>query len=251
MARVLTRLLFTGVASSLRASSCRLHSSNQCSTMAAPPPIVINCKKEHKNTVIFMHGLGDQGDGWGEMFASEMNRDHTKFICPNSASRAVTLNMGMVMPAWFDLYGLSPNDREDVEGIATASRYVHGLIDAEVAAGIPTERIIIGGFSMGGALALYAGITYPKKLGGIVGLSSFLLQRDKIPGSHTANLQTPVFLGHGSNDFLVPLTFGQLTEQRLKQFNPNVSFHVYPGMAHSSCPQELKDMQTFLNQNFK
>ncbi|VDO64272.1 unnamed protein product [Haemonchus placei] len=198
--------------------------------------------------MIFLHGLGDSGDGWSDVFAHEIRNDNVKYICPSSASRPVTLNMGMVMPAWFDLYGLDATAREDSEGIAQATRLVHGMIDAEVAAGIPSHKIILGGFSMGGALALYAGLTYPHKLAGIVGLSSFLIQRDKLPGNHTTNKETPIFLGHGANDFLVPLTFGQLTEKLLKAFNPNVQLHVYNGMAHSSCPEELRDLKKFINE---
>lgn len=107
------------------------------------------------------------------------------------------------MPAWYDLFGLSENSREDDAGIEVAKNYVHRLIDEEISNGVPPSRILVGGFSMGAALALYAGLTYKQKIGGIVSLSGFLLQRTKLPGSHTANLTTPVFLGHGTYDFLV------------------------------------------------
>ncbi|KJH52383.1 putative acyl-protein thioesterase 1 [Dictyocaulus viviparus] len=213
-----------------------------------PPPVIINPRKNHISTVIFLHGLGDSGDGWSDVFAHEIRHDNTKYICPSSASRPVTLNMGMRMPAWFDLFGLDANAREDSEGIAQATRLVHGMIDSEVSSGIPSEKIILGGFSMGGALALYAGLTYPYKLGGIIGLSSFLIQRDKLPGNHTANRSTPILLGHGSNDILVPLTFGQLTESLIKAFNPNVRLLVYNGMGHSSCAEELRDVKRFIDE---
>lgn len=94
----------------------------------------------------------------------------------------MTLNFGMAMPAWYDIIGLSPDSPEDVAGIQKATDYVHELIEAEIKDGIPPERIALGGFSMGGALAIYAGLTYNKPLAGILGLSSFLLQRDKLPG---------------------------------------------------------------------
>jgi predicted esterase len=108
----------------------------------------------------------------------------------------------------------------------------------------------VGGFSMGSALAIYAGLTYEHTLGGIVSLSGFLLQRGKIPGEHKANLNTPIFLGHGQNDFLVPYTFGQMTEQALKKFNSNVTFHTYP-IDHSSSPNELRDAVDFIKANIK
>ncbi|EYC12872.1 hypothetical protein Y032_0045g1132 [Ancylostoma ceylanicum] len=212
----LSRLLLSGLSASfaIQPQACAkptLFTSllaktlHQSAMSQAPPPVVINAKKNHTSTVIFLHGLGDQGDGWSDVFAHEVRHDNTKYICPSrnhsSASRPVTLNMGMRMPAWFDLYGLDASSREDDEGIAQATRLVHGMIDAEIATGIPSEKIILGGFSMGGALALYAGLTYPHKLGGIVGLSSFLIQRDKLPGvGKRFNWQEPV----GSN-FLASL----------------------------------------------
>lgn len=164
----------------------------------------------------------------------------------------MTLNFGVRMPAWYDLYGLTINAQEDERGIEAAKQYVHGLIDAEVARGIPSERIVLGGFSMGGALALYAGLTYHRPLGCIVSFSGFLLQRNKLPGvstlfcrnfysfsifkTHTANLNVPIFLGHGRNDFLVPIEFGRLTEQALKAFNPKTEFHEY-SVEHSTTKQ--------------
>ncbi|KAK6027169.1 acyl-protein thioesterase 1 domain protein [Ostertagia ostertagi] len=82
--------------------------------------------------VIFLHGLGDSSDGWADVFAHEIRNDDTKYICPSSASRTVTLNMGMRTPAWFDLFGLDASAREDSDGIAQATRIVHGMIDAEL-----------------------------------------------------------------------------------------------------------------------
>ncbi|KAK6009916.1 acyl-protein thioesterase 1 domain protein [Ostertagia ostertagi] len=98
-----------------------------------------------------------------------------------NASRKVTLNIGMRTPAWSDLFGLDASACEDSDGMVQATRIVHGMIDAEMATGIPSEKTMLGGFSMGGAVVLYAGLTYPHKLAEIVGLSSFLVQRDKLP----------------------------------------------------------------------
>lgn len=212
-------------------------------------PAVVPPRGEHKGTLIFLHGLGDQGHGWADSFRSEARHDNIKTICPHSADRRVTLNMGMRMPAWYDLYGLDQNAREDDEGIQAATQYVHQLIDAEVASGIPASRIVVGGFSMGGALAIYAGLTYPQKLGGIIGLSSFLLQRTKLPGNYTANNTTNIFLGHGDMDVLVPVQIGRATEALIKNFNPNIVFHLYRQLQHSSCAEEMRDVKKFLSDN--
>ncbi|VDM50723.1 unnamed protein product [Toxocara canis] len=116
----------------------------------------------------------------------------------------------------------------------------------EIRSGIPSERIVIGGFSMGGALALYAGFTYDKPLAGIIGLSSFLVQKSKVPGKHTANRDVHIFMGHGGADFVVPLTFGEMSAEFIRKFDPNIKLHVYPEMSHGSCDQELADLKAFL-----
>jgi len=152
------------------------------------------------------------------------------------------------MPAWFDLYGLSPESPEDLEGIKLATQYAHTLVQREIDAGIDPKKIVIGGFSMGGALALHAALTLPVQLGAVVGLSSFLLQRDAVAGQCTANKTLPVFLGHGRNDVLVPFAFGQMTEQKIKTFDPHVVFKAY-NVDHSTTDEELRDVAEFLKNN--
>ncbi|CAD6184626.1 unnamed protein product [Caenorhabditis auriculariae] len=252
-------LLIASSFCSLRSAFLPLEMGSAISSLSSRPysshvemnngdPEVVPAKGSHKSTVIFLHGLGDQGHGWAEMFRNECRISSVKYICPHSSSRSVTLNMGMSMPAWYDIVGLDANSEEDSEGIQRATRYVHQLIDSEVAAGIPPEKICVGGFSMGGALAIFAGLTYPRKLGAIVGLSSFFLQRKVMPGNHAANLKTPIFLGHGTMDVLVPFAIGQMSEQFIKNFNPNVELHSYQ-MAHSSCNEEIRDLKEFLKKH--
>uniref|UniRef100_A0A0N4ZYH3 palmitoyl-protein hydrolase n=1 Tax=Parastrongyloides trichosuri TaxID=131310 RepID=A0A0N4ZYH3_PARTI len=228
-------------------TNSRSLSDKNSNMVAGSNPVIISPEDTHTSTLIFFHGLGDQGYGWADSLKSPIKPQGTKVICPNAAERPVTLNMGMVMPAWFDLKGLSPTDPEDIEGINTATKYVHNLIEAEIAKGIPSEKIVVGGFSMGGALAIYAGLTFTKPLGGIIGLSTFLCQRDKIESNISANKKVPMLLGHGTNDFLLPFAVGKMTAEKLKSFNPNVEFKSYSGMQHSSCQQEMIDVQNFLN----
>jgi len=198
--------------------------------------------------MIFFHGLGDQGDGWAQILNADINLDYVKFIVPNAADRRVTLNFGAVMPSWYDLYGLTDTTREDDQGIELAKNYVHSLVDAEIAAGIPSQRIILGGFSMGAALAIYAALTYKQPLGCVVSMSGFLLQRTKIPGDHSANLQIPIFLGHGTQDPLVLFAFGEATKAALSVFNENVQLKGYP-VAHSSSHQEHMDITNVIKTN--
>nr|CAD2168513.1 unnamed protein product [Meloidogyne enterolobii] len=213
------------------------------------PPIILRSVEKHTSTLIFFHGLGDQGDGWASVFKEEMRVPYIKYIFPNAQSRPVTLNFGMRMPAWYDILGLTANSAEDEQGIEIAKDYVHGLINKEIEDGISPKRISIGGFSMGAALALYlkfiAGLTFDKPLGCIISLSGYLIQRSKLPGDHKANLKTPVFLGHGQDDFLVPYSFGQLTYQEIHKFNPNVTLIPYQ-CQHGTTPQELADTLTFI-----
>lgn len=218
------------------------------SNIAGTPPVMVKASGKQTASVIFFHGLGDQGHGWAQMFESEMKLPYVKGVFPNAADRPVSLNYGMVMPAWYDIFGLSIDSKEDVEGIQRATKYVHDLINAEIKAGISSERIVIGGFSMGGALAIYAGLTFDKPLGGIIGLSSFLLQRQTLPGNHTANLKTPIFLGHGTEDPLVPFQFGKMTSEEIAKFNNHVELKSYR-MGHTSSPAEISDVRGFLVKN--
>ncbi|KAI1724717.1 phospholipase/Carboxylesterase domain-containing protein [Ditylenchus destructor] len=208
-------------------------------------PIILPASGNQTATVIFFHGLGDQGDGWAQILNTELNLDYIKFIVPHAANRRVTLNFGAMMPAWYDIFGLTATSCEDDAGIELAKKYVHSLIDAEVAAGTPSKRIILGGFSMGGALALYAGLTYKEPLGCLISMSGFLLQRTRLPGEHKANINTPIFLGHGSEDPLVQFPFAEATFKALKIFNPNVQLKSYP-IGHSSHPQEHADITNFI-----
>ncbi|CAK6438825.1 unnamed protein product [Pipistrellus nathusii] len=200
--------------------------------------------------VIFLHGLGDTGHGWEEAFA-RIRRSHIKYICPHAPVMPVTLNMNMAMTSWFDIIGLSPDSQEDEPGIKHAAEYVKTLIDQEVKNGIPSDRIVLGGFSQGGALSLYTALTTQQKLAGVTALSCWLPLRSSFPQGPISgvNRDIPILQCHGDADPLVPLMFGSLTAEKLKKLvNPaNVTFKVYEGMMHSSCPQEMLDIRQFID----
>ncbi|XP_037685010.1 acyl-protein thioesterase 1-like isoform X1 [Choloepus didactylus] len=184
--------------------------------MSALLPTIMPATRKATAAVIFLHGLGDTGHGWAEAFAG-IRSSHIKYICPHVPVMPVTLNMNMTMPSWFDIIGLSPGSQEDEPGIKQAAENVKSLIDQEVKNGIPSNRIILGGFSQG-----------------------------PITG---ANKDISILQCHGDCDPLVPLMFGSLTTEKLKTLvNPaNVAFKIYGGLMHSLCHQEMKAIKQFID----
>ncbi|MEE6463980.1 hypothetical protein FKM82_006123 [Ascaphus truei] len=178
---------------------------------------------------------------------------HVKYICPHAPIMPVSLNMNMSMPSWFDIIGLSPDAQEDDVGIKQAAQNIQALIDQEVKNGIPSSRIILGGFSQGGALSLYTALTSQQKLAGVVALSCWLPLRSSFPqaATNSANKEISVLQCHGESDPLVPLMFGSLTSEKLKTIvNPvNINFKKYSGLTHSSCDQEMTDIKQFIEKH--
>lgn len=198
--------------------------------------------------VIFLHGLGDTGHGWAQALAA-IRAPHVKYICPHAPVMPVSLNMNMAMPSWFDIISLHPDAEEDESGIKRAAESIKELIDEEVKNGIPSHRIVLGGFSQGGALSLYSALTARQKLAGVVALSCWLPLRNSLSQSGILrNKELSVLQCHGDADPLVPPILGSLTAERLKtMLNPsNVAFITYPGMPHSACAEEMMDIQRFI-----
>jgi lysophospholipase-2 len=208
--------------------------------------VVVNSTGKHTASVIFLHGLGDTGHGWSQMFQS-IRQPHIRYVCPTANTIPVSLNMGMRMPSWFDIRGLSPDSAEDEPGIKAAAQQLQALISEEEKLGVPRNRIIVGGFSQGGAVALYSALTGGlAPLAGVIVMSSWLPLTKSFPASLKSNQDTPVLQCHGDSDSLVSLGFGQMTSQILKSFNKNAQFKVYPGMDHGSCDQEIQDVSQFI-----
>ena len=175
----------------------------------------------------------------------------TKFVFPNAPSIPITVNMGMRMPGWYNITELGDlADRNvDERGILQSKKVFHTLIDDEIKAGISPERIVLGGFSQGGAMSLVAGVTNPTKLGGIFGLSCYLLLQEKLQElvpAGSPNLTTPIFMGHGDADPLVRYEWGHKTSEKLKEWGWTVDFKTYKGLAHSASLQELNDLEQYL-----
>ncbi|XP_048696631.1 acyl-protein thioesterase 1 isoform X2 [Caretta caretta] len=204
--------------------------------MSAPLPAIVPAARKATAAVIFLHGLGDTGHGWAEAFAG-IRSPHVKYICPHA----------------FDIIGLSPDAQEDEAGIKQAAEHVKVLIDQEVKNGIPSNRIILGGFSQGGALSLYTALTTHQKLAGVIALSCWLPLRTSFSQGAISgiNKDIPILQCHGDCDPLVPLMFGSLTFEKLKSLiNPvDITFKTYSGMMHSSCIEEMMDVKKFVDKH--
>ncbi|XP_078677232.1 acyl-protein thioesterase 1-like isoform X1 [Branchiostoma floridae x Branchiostoma belcheri] len=211
-------------------------------------PVTVSATGKHTATVIFLHGLGDTGHGWSYAL-SEIKQPHIKYICPTAPKMPVTLNEGYEMTSWFDLFTLNVASREDEDeaGIKKAAALVQGMVEEEVKGGIPADRIVLGGFSQGGALALYAAFTLDKQLAGMVALSSWLPLHESFPAAMMVNNQAPILQCHGDADPVVPYKFGQMTRSVLAKYCNNYTFKTYPGMMHSSSATEMQDVKEFLD----
>lgn len=210
--------------------------------------VYYNPKITHKASVIWLHGLGADGHDFVPIVPQLQLPEAlgVRFIFPHAPVRPVTINAGMTMRAWFDIFGLTPGSKQDEAGIRNAEQMVAQLIQQENELGIPSEKIVLAGFSQGGALALQSGLRYPKRLAGIMGLSTVLALAEKLPQELSpANKDIPIFLAHGTQDMVVPLTLGEMMRQYLMSMGYAVSWKTYP-MAHSVCQEEIKDISHWL-----
>lgn len=201
-----------------------------------------------KASIIWLHGLGADGNDFVPI-ASELRLPDSlalRFVFPHAPQRPVTLNGGMRMRAWYDILGLDRNAREDAQGIRESQAQIEVLIRRENARGIPSERIVLAGFSQGGAITLQAGLRYPDKLAGLMVLSSYLTQRDSLATEASpANRSIPIFMAHGEFDYMLPLQLGSSSRDLLQQHGYAVDWHAYP-MEHQVCLEEIRDISAWL-----
>jgi phospholipase/carboxylesterase len=196
-------------------------------------------------SVIWLHGLGSDGHDF-EPIVQKLNIPNVRFILPHAPEMAVTRNSGYIMPAWYDLYGVTGNSKEDEDGIKVSQAYVNTLILKELDRGIAAERIVIAGFSQGGAIALHTALRYPKKLAGVLALSTYLPVKTKLATeANAANKNVPIFMAHGVFDEVITLDMCKISLQTLQNNHYSVNWHEY-NMAHSVCMEEISDIHGFL-----
>ncbi|MDT8451375.1 MAG: carboxylesterase [Gammaproteobacteria bacterium] len=200
--------------------------------------------------VIWLHGLGANGND----FAAIVPQLHLpselaiRFIFPHAPVRPITINQGYPMPGWYDVTSLKIADDEDEVGIKASSSAIRALCQQQEAAGIASRRIIVAGFSQGGAVALHCGLGYPAPLGGIMALSSYLPQC--APLGAKANQGTGIFMAHGRQDDVVAFNYGLKSREILKKSGYEVIWHEY-AMAHSVSAEEIQDIRHWLIEKFE
>ena len=213
------------------------------------PCVNVEPTSEHKATVIWLHGLGADGHDF-EPIVPELKLPTdlgVKFIFPHAPVMPVTINGGYQMRAWYDIRDADLANREDKEGVRKSAALVEQLIDAEQAAGIPSDKIVLAGFSQGGAIALHLSTRIQHKLAGIVALSTYLTMPENLADEKSpANIDTPIFMAHGSQDPVVPMQRGQYSAKVLEENGFSVSWQDYP-RAHAVCLEEIQALGQYLN----
>lgn len=198
-------------------------------------------------SMILMHGLGADGYDFAPI-VEKLNLPNVRFILPHAPAIAVTVNSGYIMPAWYDFYSLTGGSHEDEAGIQQSQHYIHSLIEKELSRGIAASRIVLAGFSQGGAIALYTALRFPQKLAGVLALSTYLPLKAKLASeAHIANAKTPIFMAHGTDDDVVSLDLCKVSLNVLQANHFDVRWHQYH-MAHNVSLEEIEDIRTFLSQ---
>jgi phospholipase/carboxylesterase len=219
--------------------------------MADEPLVIKTGVHAPDAAVIWLHGLGADGHDF-EPIIPELRLDpgiNIRFVFPHAPMMPVTINQGFVMRAWFDIRTADIGADIDEKGIRASTRLVNDLIATEIDNGIAPERIVLAGFSQGGAIVLQAGLRYPKRLGGIMALSSFLPLADSLESEKSdANAAIPILLAHGSEDPVVPVDLAYRTQKVLEREGYEVEWHEYKGMAHSVSEQEIFHLAEWLEQ---
>ena len=212
-------------------------------------PVVVEPPTPATAAVVWLHGLGADGHDF-EPVAAELGRgglDGIRYVFPHAPVRPVTINGGMEMRAWYDIAGSDFDRRADEEGVRESAGIARALVDEQIARGIAAERIVLAGFSQGGAIALYAGLRFPFRLAGILALSTYLpAPRSLEAQAHPANRDVPIFLAHGSQDPMIALSLAERSRAALAALGYVVEVHTYP-MPHSVCAEEIRDIASWLS----
>jgi phospholipase/carboxylesterase len=208
----------------------------------------VNTADNPEYSVIWLHGLGADGHDFESVvpYLGLPSELAIRFIFPHALMRPITINGGAVMRAWYDIKEISTTKGQDEAGVLHSAIKIRALIDREIKRGIPASRIVLAGFSQGGAMALHVGLRYPETLAGIMVLSAYLMFPDRLQGEYLqANATTPVFVAHGTQDPVIPIALGEAVASVLGDGQWPVEWHSYP-IPHSVSQQEITDIGRWL-----
>ena len=207
--------------------------------------VEINTGANPQASVIWLHGLGADGHDF-EPIVPELELDRpVRFVFPHAPVRPVTINQGMRMRAWYDILQFGPGP-EDEAGVRASQKLVEEMIAAEKSRG--TGKIVLAGFSQGGAIVLQTALRHSERLAGVLALSTYLpLHRTLEAERSPENREVPIFMAHGQYDEIIPLARAEQSRQFLERLDYKVQWHAYP-MPHSVCPEEIADISAFLRE---
>jgi len=212
--------------------------------------IIIETRKQPDAAIIWLHGLGADGNDFVPIIDQlQLPSDYAiRFIFPNAPLRPITINQGYQMPGWYDISSLSIVDQEDETGIKESSETLKQLCESQEAEGIEPGRIIVAGFSQGGAIALHCGCRYPRQLAGIMALSTYMPLPDQLTDeiSDVAS-ETTIFMAHGRQDDVVAYDYGRKSMELLEANNIDVLWYEYD-MGHAVCVEEIQHIRQWLTE---
>jgi phospholipase/carboxylesterase len=218
------------------------------------PHITLLSGRDPQYSIIWLHGLGANGEDFVPI-VEEIHLPHAvRYIFPHAPKRPVTINGGFIMPAWYDIRNSDPSTwlgtetgaEQDAAGIRASAQEVDKLIEQEIQRGIATSHIFLAGFSQGGAIALHAGLRWRGKLGGILGLSTYLPLAENLSNEASSEaLNTPIFMAHGLSDPVVPYALGKASAEELLRHGYQLEWHDY-AMQHTVCMEEISAIEQWL-----
>ncbi|HXH81774.1 MAG TPA: dienelactone hydrolase family protein [Candidatus Tectomicrobia bacterium] len=200
--------------------------------------------------ILWMHGLGADGHDFVDLVPvlGLPEAPGVRFVFPHAPMRPVTINHGMVMRAWYDVRGDAGERREDEAGVRASQQRLEALIAREKQRGVPASRLVLAGFSQGGAMALHTGLRHPERLAGILALSCFLPLSDTVAAeAAAANRDTPIFMAHGTQDSVIPAARARRSRDALTALGYRVDYREYP-MPHAVCDAEIRDVAAWLRE---
>ena len=203
-------------------------------------------------TVLWLHGLGADGHDFAPI-VPELLRPHwpaIRFVFPHAPVKPITINNGVPMRAWYDIVSMDFRSRADAAGVADSVQALEALVEAETARGIPAERILLAGFSQGGAIILSAALRWTRPIAGLIALSTYLPDPEAAAAARAPDgIRPPVFMAHGAQDPVIPQAIAAHTAQTLKTLGFPLEWHSYP-MAHQVCADELQALGDWLDARF-